>query len=202
LHFVFPFVGNLNRRTRPYRALPPNPSLANTYGDICVALPQLGQYNQRRPILSPTLHDTHEGVPVRILLAIDGSPFSDAAIHVLATQIRPEAAEVLLVHVIEGPAFFEQDAGVQERHRRAEKIVSHAAQEIRSAGFQEVLTRVVEGEPKVGILEVAAVWRPSCIVLGSHGRKGLEKLLLGSVAQSVAQHASCSVFIVRVPPAS
>jgi nucleotide-binding universal stress UspA family protein len=143
-----------------------------------------------------------KGVTVRILLAVDGSQFSDAATQVLATQIRPEGAEVLLVHVIEGPAFFEQDAGVQDRHRRAEKIMSHAVQELRSAGFQEVLTRVVEGEPKVGILDVAAIWRPDCIVLGSHGRKGLEKFLLGSVAQSVAQHASCSVFIVRMPPAS
>jgi nucleotide-binding universal stress UspA family protein len=139
---------------------------------------------------------------VKILLAIDGSQFSDAATQLLATQIRPEGADVLLVHVIEGPAFFEQDAGVQERHQRAEKLMSHAVQALREAGFQEVLTRVVEGEPQDGILEVATAWRPSCIVLGSHGRKGLEKFLLGSVAQSVAQHASCSVFIVRMPPAS
>lgn len=139
---------------------------------------------------------------MRILLAIDGSQFSDAATQFLATQVRPEAAEVMLVHVIEGPAFFEQDAGIQERHRRAEKLMSHALQDLHSAGFQEVHTQVVEGEPNVGILDVAAVWQPSCIVLGSHGPKGLEKFLLGSVAQSVAQHASCSVFIVRIPPAS
>ena len=139
---------------------------------------------------------------MKILLAIDGSQFSEAATRVVATQVRSQGAEVLLVHVIESPAFFEQDAGLQERHRRAQELMTDAVRVLRSAGFQEVNMRVVEGEPQTGILEVAAEWRPNCIVLGSHGRKGLEKLLLGSVAQSVAQRASCSVFIVRVPPAA
>jgi nucleotide-binding universal stress UspA family protein len=136
---------------------------------------------------------------VKILLAIDGSQFSEAATKIVATQLRPQGSEVLLVHVIEGPAFFEQDAGLQERRRRAEKLMAQTAEILQTAGFQNVHTRVVEGEPRMGILEVASEWRPDCIVLGSHGRKGLQKLLLGSVAQSVAQHASCSVFIVRVP---
>jgi nucleotide-binding universal stress UspA family protein len=138
---------------------------------------------------------------VKIVLAVDGSQFSDAATQVLATQFRPDGSEVLLVHVIEGPAFFEQEAALQERRRRAEKLMAHTAETLQSAGFQNIHNRVVEGEPRMGILEVASEWRPDCIVLGSHGRKGLEKLLLGSVAQSVAQHAPCSVFIVRVPSA-
>jgi nucleotide-binding universal stress UspA family protein len=135
-------------------------------------------------------------------LAVDGSQFSDAATQALATQLRPQGTEVLLVHVIEAPAFFEQDAALQERHRRAEKLMLHTTETLRTAGFQNIHTRVVEGEPRMGILEVASEWHPNCIVLGSHGRKGLEKLLLGSVAQSVAQHATCSVFIVRVAPAN
>lgn len=139
---------------------------------------------------------------MKILLAIDGSQFSEAATQVLSTQIRSEGSEVLLVHVIEAPAFFEQDAARQERHRRAEKLTLHAADTLHAAGFRSVHTRVVEGEPRMGILEVASEWKPDCILLGSHGRRGLEKFLLGSVAQSVAQHASCSVFIVRVPSAA
>lgn len=139
---------------------------------------------------------------MKILLAIDGSQFSDAATQVLSTQLRPQGSEVLLVHVIEEPAFFEQDADLQERRRKAEKLMLHTTETLRGAGFETVHTRVVEGEPRMGILEVASEWGPNCIVLGSHGRKGLEKLLLGSVAQSVAQHASCSVLIVRVPRAA
>jgi nucleotide-binding universal stress UspA family protein len=139
---------------------------------------------------------------VKILLAIDGSRFSEAATQMLATQFRSQSNEVLLVHVIEGAAFFEQEAQVQERRRRAEKLTLHATEALHSAGFQNVQTRVVEGEPRTGILEVTSEWKPDCIVIGSHGRKGLGKFLLGSVAQSVSQHAPCSVFIVRVPPAA
>ena len=139
---------------------------------------------------------------MRILLAIDGSQFSEAATQALVHQFRPQGSEVLLVHVIEGPMFFEQDARLQERRHHAEKITLEAAETLRAAGYQNVQTRVVEGEPRTGLLEVASGWRPDCIVLGSHGRKGLQKFLLGSVAQSVAQHAPCSVFIVRVPSAA
>jgi nucleotide-binding universal stress UspA family protein len=138
---------------------------------------------------------------VKILLAIDGSQFSEAATQVLATQFRPQGSEVLLVHVIEAPAFFEQDAALQERRHRAEKLLLHATETLRASGFEQIGTRVVDGEPRMGILEVASEWHADCIVIGSHGRKGLEKLFLGSVAQSVAQHASCSILIVRVPPA-
>jgi nucleotide-binding universal stress UspA family protein len=139
---------------------------------------------------------------VKILVAVDGSQFSEAATQVLATRFRPQDCEVLLVHVIEAPAFFEQDAQLQERRGRGEKLMAHVAETLQGAGFRNIGTRVVEGEPRLCIPEVASEWRADCIVLGSHGRKGLQKLLLGSVAQSVAQHASCSVLIVRVPSAS
>jgi nucleotide-binding universal stress UspA family protein len=139
---------------------------------------------------------------VKIILAVDGSQFSEAAMQVLIQQMRPDGNEILLVHVIEAPAFFEQDAVLQERRRRAEKIMLHTTEALRSGGYQQVQTRVVEGEPRMGILEVASDHHADLIVLGSHGRKGLQKLLLGSVAQSVAQHATCSVLIVRIPPAA
>lgn len=64
-------------------------------------------------------------------------------------------------------------------------------------GF-EVEIRVIEGEPRTGILRAAEQWQPNLIVLGSHGRKGLDRFLMGSVAESVALRSSCSVLIVRV----
>lgn len=48
-------------------------------------------------------------------------------------------------------------------------------------------------------LEQASKWGADLIVLGSHGRKGLKHFLLGSVSETVARHAICSVEIVRVP---
>lgn len=146
---------------------------------------------------------------MKILLAIDGSEFSQAATQALAAQARPEGVEVLVLRVVE-PLIFsippqmapgyapEQDEIIKEELRHAQDSVTQASQSLRSAGFN-VSTRIVEAEARNGILGVAAEWSADLIVLGSHGRKGLQRFLLGSIAESVARHADCSVEIVRVP---
>lgn len=135
---------------------------------------------------------------MRIMVAIEGSLFSQLAIRAVAQRIRPEGAKVLLVHAIEPAAFFEQDESVQERLRRPQELLDAAADELTENGFRDVDVRVINADPRAGLLEIAAKWQPDLIVMGSHGRKGLEKLMLGSVAESVAHHASCSVLIVRI----
>jgi universal stress protein A len=136
---------------------------------------------------------------VKILLAMDHSRFSEAGSQAIAMQIRPQGTEVLVVHVIEPSGFLEQDASLRERTAQAQGFLTRAVQVLHSAGFNGVSSRVVEAEPRTGILEAAAQWHAGLIVLGSHGRRGLEKLMLGSVAESVARHANCSVLIVRIP---
>jgi nucleotide-binding universal stress UspA family protein len=136
---------------------------------------------------------------VNILLAMDGSMYSQAASRALAAQVRPQGATVLVVHVIEPSTFWEQDAGLRERSQQAQALLNKAVHELDVVGFTGVTTRVIEAETRTGILEVATQWHADLIVLGSHGRKGLEKLMLGSVAESVSRHASCSVLIVRIP---
>jgi nucleotide-binding universal stress UspA family protein len=134
---------------------------------------------------------------VKILLAMDHSRFSEAGSQAIAMQLRPQGTEVLVVHVIEPSGFLEQDASLRERTTQAQGFLTRAVQVLHSAGFDRVTARVVEAEPRTGILETAAQWRADLIVLGSHGRRGLEKLMLGSVAESVARHATCSVLIIR-----
>ena len=70
---------------------------------------------------------------------------------------------------------------------------------LRSKGLK-VTTTVEQGDPKSKIIEAASKWHADLIVVGSHGRKGLEHFLLGSVSDAVARHAGCSVEIVRIPP--
>jgi len=146
---------------------------------------------------------------MKILLAVDGSEFSQAATQAIVSQTRPEGVEVLVLRVVE-PLIFsippqmasgyapEQDEIIKEEIRQTQESVNQASQALRSAGFT-VNTRIVEAEARNGILDIAAKWRPDLIVLGSHGRKGLQRFLLGSVAEFVARHADCSVEIVRVP---
>ena len=146
---------------------------------------------------------------MKILLAVDGSEFSQAAAKALVSQMRPENVEVLVLRVVEPHIFSippqmapgyapEQDEIIKEELRHAQESVSQASQALRSAGFN-VNTRIVEAEARNGILDIAAEWHADLIVLGSHGRKGLQRFLLGSVAEFVARHADCSVEIVRVP---
>jgi len=134
---------------------------------------------------------------MKILLAVDGSQYSEAAATTIESQFKPAESEVLLVHAIEPAAFFEQDASIRHRSTHAKELLARTAQELHAAGFRSVSTQVVEADARTGILSVATDWHPDLIVLGSHGRKGLEKLMLGSVAESVARHSTCSVLIVR-----
>src|SRR5215469_12445878 len=71
------------------------------------------------------------------------------------------------------------------------------AEEIVSIAGLKVLPKVVCGYPKASILDEAKEWGADLIVMGSHGRHGLKRLLLGSVAEAVALHSSCSVEVIK-----
>jgi nucleotide-binding universal stress UspA family protein len=147
---------------------------------------------------------------MKILLAIDGSECSQGATQAVIGQFPRERVEVRVLHADEWPnrmptslAFAEGPTGAsdildlrEERRRQGEELVSRAAQQLRAAGFQTT-TAVREGDARHAILDDATEWRPDLIVLGSHGRRGLDRFLLGSVSESIMRHAPCSVQIVR-----
>ena len=84
----------------------------------------------------------------------------------------------------------------QEKYYR--DLADRAAAELRSAGL-DVEARMVPSDPRSAILEWASKDRADLIVVGSHGRSGLAKLLLGSVAAHVVTNAACSVLVVKKP---
>src|SRR5689334_2155836 len=85
------------------------------------------------------------------------------------------------------------------RHENeAQDAVSSAEQVLKSAGLK-VTGEVLSGKPKDAILEHAQNWPADLIVVGSHGRRGFRRLLLGSVSEAVAMNAHCSVAVVRGP---
>jgi len=146
---------------------------------------------------------------MKILLATDGSTFSEAAEKTVTTMIRPQDVEVLVLQAVEPLVFAvppqmapgyapEQAARMQETVDLAKKNTELVAARLRAAGFKAD-SWVVESDGRNGILDAAEEWKPDLIVLGSQGRKGIAKFLLGSVADAVARHATCSVFIVRTP---
>ena len=145
---------------------------------------------------------------MKILLAVDGSKYSDAAVQAVQSKIHKESADVLVLQVVEPRIFstppqmaagYEPELAeiMKEQFELAQQTVDSAAAALKAAGFK-AKGRVVEAETRTGILDLASEWHADLIVLGSHGRKGLQRFMLGSVAESVARGAYCSVLIVRV----
>jgi nucleotide-binding universal stress UspA family protein len=144
---------------------------------------------------------------MRILLAIDDSRFSEAATQAVM-RLRSEGTELDVLHVIapidSSPSYSyavhakDIQAVQQTLEENARKLLAHAEQSLSRAGF-EVHTTMKTGDPRATIVDFAASRKCDLIVMGSHGRRGLDRLLMGSVAEFVAHHASCSVEIIRIP---
>jgi nucleotide-binding universal stress UspA family protein len=148
---------------------------------------------------------------MKILLAIDDSAYSEEATRSLVTQFRSDDAEVCVLSVVEPvsvyisadafPHFTPQVEEIEEERRaQATELTKRVAAGLRKAGFKTTET-VDFGDAKTMIIENAARWGADLIVVGSHGWKGINRFLLGSVSEAVARHAHCSVEIVRMPPA-
>ena len=147
---------------------------------------------------------------MKILLAMDDSKFSEAALRMMLSRYRHEETEVRVLHVVEPIALAmpplmaegyapELDEVRKEQLKLARELVAKAAEKLHAAGFQAD-TAIYEGNARTGIIDLAAEWHADLIVVGSHGRKGLDRFLLGTVSEYVARHALCSVEIVRLPP--
>ncbi len=144
---------------------------------------------------------------MKILLAVDDSKYSEVAAQVLVRQMRPEGAEVCVFHVVVPLLIIPYgymgqvetlEAAQQERLKEGKELAERTAQQLRSAGFQaHAVTE--EGEPKTAILDKARQWTADVIFMGSHGRKGIDRFLIGSASEAVLRHTHCSVEIVRIP---
>ena len=125
----------------------------------------------------------------RVLLATDGSETSAAAARALAGRPWPEGSEFTVVSVAEPWA-------IKSSRLEPEEAVSSAQQVLASAELKAT-GAVLSGNPKEVILEEARRWKADLIVVGSHGRRGFKRFLLGSVSEAVAMNAHCSVVVVR-----
>jgi len=144
---------------------------------------------------------------MRILVAIDDSRFSQAAIETVIEQARPHDTDVRILHVVESPPLLVAremggydpalETALESQKQNAEALVLKATELLRARGLKVAATLEV-GDPKSKILDVAEEWRADLIVVGSHGRRGFERFLMGSVSDAVARHAKCSVQIVRI----
>lgn len=143
---------------------------------------------------------------MKVLLATDGSDYSWLAARSVASRPWPAGTEIRILSVVESSASLfhvpfpsgSEEALRAEAMQRTQKAIQEAEEIVSNAGLrasEEISVLLME--PESIIVAAASDWKADLIVLGSHGRRGFNRLLLGSVCERVALRSDCSVNVVR-----
>jgi universal stress protein A len=142
----------------------------------------------------------------KILVAIDFSENSDYAFEYALTLARQFRAELTLMHVINEPVdlrgFYVPHISFEQLEKEIEEGAFKMMDKFCSArlgDFSGYKTAIVSGIPYEEIIRKAEETGASLIVMGTHGRTGLDHLIFGSTAERVVRSASCPVLSIRLP---
>ena len=143
---------------------------------------------------------------MKILIGVDDSPHSKAAVDFVRRMVWPKNTKVVVVSVVQTvvpmytelyvPASVPLD--VQEELVRAHQGIVSSAESSLQGGGLGIEAKVLHGDPRVALVEAARNEHADLMVVGSHGRSGIAKLFMGSVANHVVTHAPCSVLVVKL----
>lgn len=135
----------------------------------------------------------------KIVVATDFSEASLLAVETAFNLAPSESVTFYLVHVLEMPApgeFIAATPPLEEVHeeirRRLEELIPRNLEE-----GVTVKTQIITGRPPRAIADLAEEKGADLIVVGTHGRSGLARLLLGSTAEGLLRHAPCQVLVVK-----
>jgi len=137
----------------------------------------------------------------KILFPTDFSPASDQALRWATALARDTGATISIVHVEEPPLAYgggEMYIGFDEESTRDElrKTLMHVVPGDHNVPFEH---KLLVGDPASAIIQAAESENADMIVMGTHGRTGLTRLLMGSVAEAVIRKAKCPVLTVKQP---
>ena len=138
--------------------------------------------------------------PQRILCPTDFSAHSDAAFALACSIARDTRADLLVLHVAPPPVSL-GDVAESQRPGFRDDLRARLHQLRPDDPNLGVVHFLLEGDPAEVILDAAGRHEADLIVLGTHGRSGVGRLLLGSVAEQVLRRATCPVLTVKAPPA-
>ena len=135
----------------------------------------------------------------QILAAVDFHDHSLSALEVAAQLARQSDGEVTLLHIVPmdepiGGKMYDDDFKLQAE-KDAERLAELAPPLLKGVRYS-ILTEI--GDPATAILDTARNKAADVIVMGTHGRKALMKVLMGSVAEQVLRDAPCPVIVVRI----
>ena len=136
-----------------------------------------------------------------ILFATDFSHSSEAALEYASSLARDQSARLLIVHVEEpAPAYGAGEYSVPPPSVEAKRELARLlAQIVPTQGEVPYTHRLLLGDPAREIIKVATDEDVDLIVMGTHGRTGLVRLLMGSVAETVVRRAGCPVLTIKQP---
>jgi nucleotide-binding universal stress UspA family protein len=137
----------------------------------------------------------------KILVPTDFSSYSDQAVEYAAMIAKSFKADVTLMHVTEPFPYTMPDTFIVVEHGRTLNLIAHSLldnlrKRLAAKGLT-VKTHLVRGIPYREIVKKAVRDKADMIVMGTHGRTGMQHLLLGSVAEKVVRLAVCPVLTVR-----
>jgi nucleotide-binding universal stress UspA family protein len=146
--------------------------------------------------------------PTRILVATDGSEQATLAAQTAADIAKKTGSEVHLVYVLYSGSFSEEgllsedeilaaDDPKAKMREVEEEFLDHLAEPIKAAGTEVPQAQLRLGRPDREIVSLAEEINAGLIVMGSRGRGGVRRALLGSVSDSVVRHAHCPVLVLR-----
>ena len=142
----------------------------------------------------------------RILVPIDGSPASSRGLGEAIELARNQGAEILLLHVVNewqvaagDIAAVNLEAGARRLREIGEDLLREAESRVRGAGVSAKTALIEEIGVAVGacVVQRAREWPADLIICGTHGRRGLARLLMGSDAEYIVRHTPVPVLLVR-----
>lgn len=154
----------------------------------------------------PTIDGSVGELPKRIIVPLDGSDFSFRAAHYAINLARLTGGEILCIHAIADLPYIEYMAPagltvpryIQEAKKQTDEWFSQVKSRAAKEGVK-ITAETIFSPPSVAesIINYASEQKADLIVIGTRGRSGLKRLVLGSVASAVVAHASCPVLVVR-----
>jgi nucleotide-binding universal stress UspA family protein len=140
-------------------------------------------------------------LPIKTILhPTDFSPQAEYAYQLARSLARDYGARLLLQHVEEiSPAVYGEFGALSVDPEDVHESLKEKLHRLEPEGVGEVNYFLVRGDPASEIVALANNYPCDVIIMGTHGRKGLARLLMGSVAENVARHAPCPVVTVKSP---
>ena len=139
----------------------------------------------------------------KIIIPLDGSPLAESAIETAVDLVAGTPVAFTLLRAAEAhtlPSVDPTEAQV-EVVREAEEYLASAREKLVKRGITDVEASVWYGPAAAAIVEAARLRKADLIVMSSHGRSGMGRLFLGSVAESVLRGTTVPVCVARVPGA-